>query len=114
MALQSGKQPDGDQIVGATSSLNIVLSIPMRCRIDARHSTTAPISRCSIADLPTVRPSFITRVLGVVLRDPILDRLIMEFSGCHAVTGGVCHRDYAVRSDRCNQSPNEVELLCRI
>jgi hypothetical protein len=47
-------------------------------------------------DLPPGRPSFITRVLGVVPRDPTLERRIMEFSGCHhgdglGVSPGLCN-----------------------
>ena len=32
--------------------------------------------------LPPSRPSFITRVLGFVIRPPTLDRRTLEFSGC--------------------------------
>ena len=39
---------------------------------------------------------------------------LWSFPAVITVTGWVCHRDYAVRSERCIRSPNEVEPRCSL
>ena len=66
----------------------------------------------SARDLPPDRPSFITRVLGVVRCSPTLDRRMLEFSGLVMATGWLRRRDNAGRSGRYIQSRCGVGLRC--
>lgn len=65
-------------------------------------------------DLPPGRPSFIMGALGVVKRDPSLDRPGLEFPGFIGAAGRFGCRDLRIRSVPCSRSRRGVVPRCSI